>query len=100
MERMDGGNIRRKNNFSALRLFFACLVVFSHAPLILSGDAGSEPHLGSMSWGAVAVDGFFLLSGFLISKSWVESKSNARYFIKRAARIYPGFLISAFVCVF
>jgi peptidoglycan/LPS O-acetylase OafA/YrhL len=49
-----------------------------------------------MSLGEVAVDGFFLISGYLILQSWANSKSNFEFLCKRVLRIYPGY-ITAFV---
>jgi peptidoglycan/LPS O-acetylase OafA/YrhL len=74
----EGGRFQRKpkltvsklNNFSSLRLVFAAAVIFSHSPFILTGNVSLEPHLGSATIGALAVDGFFLVSGYLITKSF------------------------------
>jgi peptidoglycan/LPS O-acetylase OafA/YrhL len=49
---------------------------------------------GQLTAGELAVDGFFILSGFLIAQSWENTRSLGRYFTKRTLRIYPGFLVA------
>jgi peptidoglycan/LPS O-acetylase OafA/YrhL len=73
----------RGNNFDFLRFLLATIVVFSHSYFLL-GLSGA--HLG-----AIAVLGFFGLSGFLVTPSWLRSRSLGDYARKRALRIYPGF---------
>lgn len=57
---------RSRNNFDALRFLLAILVLWSHA---YSLDAELDPFLavsgGQMSAGAVGVEDFFVVSGFL-----------------------------------
>lgn len=92
--------VRKHNNFGALRLFFASLVIFSHSPSILTGDRSLEPHFGPVTWGTIAVYGFFLVSGYLITKSFASTDSLGDYFRKRFLRIYPGYLVNIFLCFF
>lgn len=73
----------RGNNFDFLRFLLATLVVFSHSYFLLG--------LSSARLGAIAVLGFFGLSGFLVTQSWLRSESAVDYARKRALRIYPGF---------
>lgn len=55
---------------------------------------------GTISCGEFAVDGFFLLSGYLIMQSW-DSKPQAWEFLKkRLLRIYPGFIVASLICAF
>ncbi len=90
----------KNNNFGGLRLLFACIVIFSHSPTILTGNAELEPHFGPIKLGSIAVDGFFVISGYLITKSFVGSSGLTDYFRKRFLRIYPGFLVNGLLCVF
>ena len=97
-----GGQIasRKSNNLNIIRLLLALMVIFSHSfPLALGyGDGGNEPlkiwtHRQE-SFGTVAVDMFFFISGFLVTASWLRSKSMQDYLMKRVLRIYPGFIVA------
>ena len=95
-------NKDRQNNFGFLRLLFATLVVVSHSPELLDGNRSREiltRLFGTMSFGEVGVHGFFIISGYLITKSFVESRSTASYLTKRFLRIVPGYLFSFVFCV-
>jgi peptidoglycan/LPS O-acetylase OafA/YrhL len=89
----------RKNNFDFLRLSLAILVIYSHAyPLGLGSELG-EPFNrlthGQVTGGAIAVNSFFIMSGFLIAASAQRSSSVWSFLKKRFARIYPAFIVSA-----
>lgn len=87
----------RANNIGLLRLILALLVLFSHS-FPLSGSLDREPLYaatdGLLSFGFVAVDGFFLLSGFLILQSFLRTPSAAAFVAKRIRRLYPGYLVA------
>ena len=88
------------NNYSLLRLVFASLVILSHGPELLDGNRSRELATrlwGTMSFGEIAVDGFFVISGFLITQSFVNSRTVGSYLFKRVLRIYPAFLVATFV---
>jgi len=81
----------RQNNFDLLRCAMAILVIFSHSyPVIHGKIAGAEPlerwGKGNMSFGALAVNVFFILSGFLIAMSWERSATVAMQTLREAAR--------------
>jgi len=88
---------RNDNNFGMLRLLFAVLVAFTHSFRFVDGNLNREPLIGAFhlfSFGDLAVDGFFLISGYLVTKSLLQSQSNAEYLGKRILRIYPGFVVA------
>lgn len=85
----------RANNFDAIRLGLALLVIYSHAHALSRVGPRVDP-IGRLTGGAIdggilAVDGFFAASGFLIAHSWSTSADAGRYLLKRVTRIYPGF---------
>lgn len=89
-----------QNNFGLLRLIFATAVIFSHSFPLAQGWKNDEPLLlltGTITFGGVAVDGFFLLSGYLIIKSAMRSDGAWSFLKKRIARIYPGFIVASLV---
>lgn len=95
--------IDKSNNFGLLRLLFAYLVILSHSPELLDGNAHREllnRFTGTLTFGVFAVDGFFLISGYLICQSFVHSKTTASYFFKRILRIYPAFVVIWVVSLF
>ncbi len=92
----------RANNFDAIRLALSLLVIVSHSYALTPGGNGHEPLMrasgGQMTLGEVAVDGFFLISGYLITASWRRSRGFFDYLRRRVLRIYPGFLVAIAFC--
>jgi peptidoglycan/LPS O-acetylase OafA/YrhL len=79
------------------------LVIFSHTPELRDGNTNREiltNIFGSISFGGVAVDAFFFISGYLISASWEKTKSPLIFMKKRVSRIYPGFIVASLFCTF
>lgn len=91
----------RDNNFNLMRFIAASLVVLTHA-YGLTGNATGEPllRLAGLSLGSLAVDVFFVISGFLIAKSWVSRNDPIGFFYARFMRIYPALWVSVFFCGF
>jgi len=91
-----------KNCFDFLRFFFALNILLAH--LCELSQSKSLLFLSSFSNSSIAVKGFFIISGFLVAKSFVTTSSLKEYFIKRAKRILPAYifiiLFSALILVF
>jgi peptidoglycan/LPS O-acetylase OafA/YrhL len=87
---------KRQNNFDAARLFLATTVVLSHLIWILPGDYGLLKVFIEHFDGRTAVDCFFVISGFLIFRSFRRSRRHFDYWSNRISRIYPA-LVAALV---
>jgi peptidoglycan/LPS O-acetylase OafA/YrhL len=85
--RFDEGS----NSLNALRLLLAAMVIVSHSWWL--GGYGSEPKPGGMKLGSWAVIGFFGISGYLITRSRLHSRSAASYCRARFLRIFPGLAV-------
>jgi peptidoglycan/LPS O-acetylase OafA/YrhL len=93
----------KKNNFNLLRFIFAGMVIISHAAELKDGNRSNElltRAFGTISFGELAVDSFFIISGYLITKSWIESPNFFKYLRSRVLRIYPGFIFASLICAF
>jgi peptidoglycan/LPS O-acetylase OafA/YrhL len=90
------------NNFDFLRLFLAFLVIYSHGCVLATGSYSREPLFwlthGQVTCGDIAVDAFFIISGFLITASFERSRTLLSYFKKRVFRIYPAFIVVNLLC--
>src|SRR3954464_3257538 len=90
---------RDRNNFDLVRLGLAFAVVVSHAFSITTGVPDHEPLKGSTGFtlGEHAVNGFFAISGFLVTMSF-DRRDWRDYVVGRILRIAPA-LIAATLAV-
>ncbi len=82
-------SIPKVNNFDILRLVLAWMVVFYHAALL--SKAAQLAWVPTWSDGTVAVEGFFAISGCLITMSYDRNSNLKDYLIRRAERILPAY---------
>ena len=92
---------QNENNFNLIRLIAATLVLLSHSYTVVTGDANMEPlreWLG-VTFGSIAVDVFFVISGFLITASMKNSDSVILFISARFLRIFPALVVSLLITV-
>lgn len=92
----------RNNNLDLVRLGCAALVLFGHGFNIFTNDPGDPNPVASFLYDAQAVglNVFFVLSGFLIARSALQSTGAAAFWMARAARIVPGLFVASAFCAF
>lgn len=84
---MSTGIVHRSNNFDAVRIVAALVVIFGHAhPLSAHPD---DVILGNAVQ-SIAVKIFFVVSGFLVARSWESDPHPGRYLMRRGLRLLPG----------
>ena len=93
----------RHNSLGFLRMVFALMVLVDHSFPLGGFHKGTDPMWnwtnGQESLGGLAVAGFFVVSGYLVTKSFMDSKTGTRYLWKRVLRIFPGFWVCLLVTV-
>lgn len=93
----------RNVSFDLLRLLFACMVLLAHAPELTDGDdhrelIGNLLH-APLTFGLIGIYGFFLLSGYLIVRSWMGAPNLFDFLQKRVLRIVPGYAVAVLLSV-
>lgn len=86
------------NNFGVIRLLLALAVVVSHAFSVTTGVLEDEPLAASTGFtlGEHAVNGFFAISGFLVTMSFAR-RGWRDYTLSRLLRIAPGLIAATLV---
>jgi peptidoglycan/LPS O-acetylase OafA/YrhL len=92
----------RENNFNLIRICAAFAVIVSHSYPLALGQGAVEPleTVLPFSLGALGVRIFFVISGFLILKSFMQRRSTAAFTMARARRILPGLAVVSIVVAF
>lgn len=91
----------RDNNFNLLRFIAASLVLLTHSFALSTGSGMAEPLRASLgvTWGSIAVDVFFVTSGYLVSASLISRQSLIAFAAARILRIYPGLWVALIISV-
>jgi peptidoglycan/LPS O-acetylase OafA/YrhL len=82
--------MNNRNCFDFLRFFFAFDILLAH--LWELSESNRLFFLSTISNSSIAVKGFFVISGFLVAKSYSNRTSLKEYFIKRVKRILPAYV--------
>jgi peptidoglycan/LPS O-acetylase OafA/YrhL/O-antigen ligase len=84
------------NNFNLVRLIFALMVVAYHLVAIPDLASPLRPYTAQLA--EVGVQGFFVLSGYLVYASLERSSSLREYAEKRFRRLYPAYAFVILIC--
>jgi peptidoglycan/LPS O-acetylase OafA/YrhL len=92
----------RDNNFNLIRILAASGVLVTHSFALAIGTPDAEPLRQSLgiTFGVIAVDVFFVASGFLVTGSLLSRKSVIQFLWARALRIYPALMVMVLLTVF
>jgi peptidoglycan/LPS O-acetylase OafA/YrhL len=94
----------RDNNFNLIRIIAALTVIFNHG-FVLRGvldpieSLNLSTAVGTMTMGSVAVDFFFIVSGFLVTASLLYKQSTLDFIWARILRIYPALIVMVILCI-
>lgn len=94
---------QRRDNFLLLRLIAAAMVIYGHGYAMTNHIGENEifHHLGWGSYsGTMAVDAFFLISGFMITGSYLRRSNIFDYLWARTLRLVPAYAVCVFACAF
>jgi len=96
--------IDRNNNFDFLRILFSSLVIFSHSypltyTLFKKKEILSSVTNNQIDFGSLAVDSFFIISGYLVFISLKNSKTWVNYLWKRILRLFPGLIVLLLITI-
>jgi len=93
---------KKSNNFNLIRLLAAISVIYGHTSAI-TGHGPADlflQYVGFKFIGGVAVDIFFVISGFFITSSFVNAKNYKYFLVSRILRIYPALIVCILLTVF
>ena len=87
----------KDNNFNLLRLSAATFVLIHHMHVLL-GESGRVHWIAGEVLGS-AVQIFIIISGFLVTKSWMNDPRPFLFVKKRALRVFPALICSILLAV-
>jgi peptidoglycan/LPS O-acetylase OafA/YrhL len=86
----------RNNNFNLIRFLSAIGVIVFHS-YALAGQIKLDPItrlLGTETSGSLGVRAFFVVSGFLVTRSFLTRGALAPFLLARMLRIYPALIVA------
>lgn len=90
--------IRDNNNFDLIRLSLSLIVCFFHISIITNVE--EFIFFSNYLSAGFAVKCFFIISGFLVTLSYLNSQNYSEYIKKRFYRIFPAYLTAIILCIF
>ncbi len=93
----------RKDNFLLLRIIAALLVIYGHSFPLFPSSGEQEIFLAN-HWGIysgdIAVDIFFVVSGFMVSGSYIRRAGLFQFMKARILRIVPALLVCLLISTY
>jgi peptidoglycan/LPS O-acetylase OafA/YrhL len=97
------GLAQRRDNFLLLRIIAAAMVIYGHG-FAVTRHPGQSDFFMAQGWGAysgtIAVDMFFVISGFMITGSYLRRGNVLDYLWARGLRVVPAYAVCVFACAF
>ena len=93
----------RDNNFKLIRFLAATAVIYDHSFTVIHGDEVPWfllPNIKTGDFGWYAVNIFFILSGFLIVKSWMGRPDVVAFSVSRILRLFPALFVCCLLMAF
>lgn len=87
----------RENNFNIVRFVAAVFVFAGHMGII---QGGTPPQIGGFRMHEMGVSILFLISGYLITKSWLSDPDPLRFAVRRFFRFWIPFAVMILLMVF
>ena len=89
----------RDNNFNLIRFLAASAVILDHSFALVAPEraAGALVDFEALELARVAVDVFFIVSGFLVTRSVLTQPTLVDYAVARVLRLFPALLAT---CIF
>lgn len=87
----------KNNSFNEVRIVLALIVFFSHLSALTNDSRFWMFELYANA--SFAVKGFFAISGYLVTKSYLNSHGVVDFFEKRIRRIYPAYIGALVLCL-
>ncbi len=88
------------NLLTPMRLLLALGVFLGHSFVVFLGNTGPEPLIAfDITISYAAVNGFFILSGLLITRSFDRNPDIIRFVTARLLRLFPALIVLSLVAV-
>jgi len=91
---------KNENNFNLIRVCAAVFVILAHSFALLKKDDPLTKIANSEGFGSLGVCIFFVISGYLITKSFMNSSTKFSFIRSRILRICPALSVVVLLAVF
>jgi peptidoglycan/LPS O-acetylase OafA/YrhL len=89
----------RDNNFNLLRFLAAVLVLYAHSYYLTASQGDVFAKFLGIDGGKIALDVFFITSGFLVANSLFIRNNPLAFIWARILRIYPALIVAVLFCI-